>query len=157
MVSYYFKDREGLIIEAQIARYSEVIDTDQDAIRHAAMHASSADDFRNRMAKLVKHLVSIERHSNRKLRASVLGSAMNRPQLMKRIVDEQSGAIDRLGEALRIAQQRGLIKADINPRGVAEFVTAYIVGMVIVDLDPHQTSTKDKVATFDLFLSSLMP
>lgn len=157
MISYYFKDREGLITEAQIARYSTVIDTDQEVIRRAAMDASTPDDFRNRMSKLVKHLMSVDRHSNRKLRTSVLGSAMNRPLLMKRIVDEQSGAIDRLGDALRIAQQRGLIRTDINPRSVAEFVTAYIVGMVIVDPDPHQTSTKDKVATFDLFLASLMP
>lgn len=157
MVSYYFKDREGLIIEAQITRYSTVIDTDQDVIQRSAMEASSPDDFRMRMSNLVKHLMSVERHSNRQLRTSVLGSAMNRPELMKRIINEQSSAIDRLGEALQIAQQRGLIRSNINPRGVAEFVTAYIVGMVVVDLDPNQTSATDKVATFDLFLASLMP
>ena len=157
MISYYFRDREGLITEAQIARYSSVIDTDQDLIRGAAMNAESPEDFRHRMSNLVSHLMSAERHPNRRLRTSVLGSAMNRPSLMERIIGEQSGAIDRLGDALQIAQQRGLIRTDVNPRSVAEFVTAYIVGMVIVDLDPHQTSAEDKVATFDLFLSSLKP
>lgn len=157
MVSYYFKDREGLITEAQIARYLKVIENDQAVIRQAAEHATTPIDFQNRMYTLISRLVTAERHENRRLRTSVLGSAMNRPQLMARVIDEQSVVTDRLGDVLTIAQHRGLLRSDINPRAIAEFVTAYVVGLVVVDADPHQTSDEDKIATFNVFLEALRP
>lgn len=157
MISYYFRDREGLIAEAQIARYADVIDADLDVIMNISTNSSSPTDFKSRMSKLVRHLLTEERHPNRQLRASVLGSAIGRPQMLERIISAQSGAIDHIAEALRVAQKRGVIRADIHPRGIAEFVTAYIIGMVVVDLDPKQTTLKVKSATFDLFLDSLLP
>jgi AcrR family transcriptional regulator len=157
MVSYYFKDREGLIAEAHLVIFERGITQDSGLLMLAVEAAETPEDFQAVLKKLNREIVSSQRAVNRISRTVVLGSALNRPELLVRVNALQEKLIDDLEMVAAKAQQKGLLRADISPRAIGAFVTSYALGLIVADLDTHRPSDEELATIVDLVMLSLRP
>jgi AcrR family transcriptional regulator len=157
MISYYFKDREGLIAEAHLVIFERGITQDSGLLLSAVEAAQTPEDFQAVLAKLNREIVSSQRAVNRISRTVVLGSALNRPELLERVNVLQEQLIDDLELIATKAQQKGLFRSDIAPRAIGAFVTSYALGLIVADMDTHRPADEDLAKVIDLVMLSLRP
>lgn len=157
MVSYYFKDREGLIVEAQLAGYQEAVTHDSELLLDGVKRINSVDEFQEFVKLATRQVVSTNRLANRMSRVGVLGASVNRPDLRERVVAVQDQMISDMEEVARIAQERGLFRTDFSPRALGEFVTSYTLGLVVADLDPHRPDDEAIAHIIDILMDGLRP
>lgn len=156
MVSYYFGDREGLISEANIARFGEAGALDIAFMMDAARNVTTREEFVTLLRTSTRSVVSKDRAANRQARTSVIGSVANRPDLQANVVEVLDGLISGIEETMRVAIERGIITTSLDPRAVAEVVIAYTQGMIVADLDPKCPPREEIARVIDQFLESII-
>jgi hypothetical protein len=87
------------------------------------------------------------RTSVRLARISAIGVANGRPDLLARLGETTSGLTD--------LRRSGLLRADVEPRAVAAFISSYALGMVVVDLDARPADWADIAEVIGHFADSL--
>ncbi len=113
VIYYHFGSREGLVIAAQIERYSRQIRTDLKAIDRAVAQCESAEQLRE--ALLITWSRSMkQRAENRWRRSNVLGSAYARPELEAAVAAAQGQIIGGLVEILEPCRERGWLRDGID-------------------------------------------
>lgn len=155
MVSYYFRDREGLISEANIARFSEAGIQDIKFLVDAARNTQTREEFINILNLSTRAVVSEERAANRRIRTSVIGSIANRPDLQANVAQVLDQLISGTEEIVHIAVERGFVRTSLQPRAIAELVIAYTQGLIIADLDPKCPPREEIARVIDRFIGSL--
>jgi AcrR family transcriptional regulator len=133
---HHFGDRDGLIDAARLVQFSRMVDADIASIELLSTVASNAEEFREGLLALTMATQSDERRTNRLRRLSTLGASANRPALAEALAAEQERLTDRLADVVVTAQERGWVRADLDPRALASFVQAYSLGRVVMDIDP---------------------
>lgn len=156
MVSYYFKDREGLISEANIERFATAGVQDISFLVDAARNVKSRAEFVELLKVSTRAIVSPERAVNRRVRTSVIGSVANRPDLQANVVKVLDQLIGGTAEVVRIAVERGIISTTLDPRAIAEIVIAYTQGLIVADLDPLCPPREELAKVIDRFLESII-
>ena len=156
MVSYYFKDREGLISEANIERFATAGVQDISFLVDAARNVKSRAEFVELLRMSTRAIVSPERAVNRRVRTSVIGSVANRPDLQANVVKVLDQLIGGTAEVVRIAVERGIISTTLDPRAIAEIVIAYTQGLIVADLDPLCPPREELAKVIDRFLESII-
>lgn len=156
MVSYYFKDREGLISEANIERFATAGVQDISFLVEAARNVKSRAEFVELLRMSTRAIVSPERAVNRRVRTSVIGSVANRPDLQANVVEVLDQLIGGTAEVVRIAVERGIISTTLDPRAIAEIVIAYTQGLIVADLDPLCPPREELAKVIDRFLESII-
>lgn len=156
MVSYYFKDREGLISEANIERFATAGVQDISFLVEAVRNVKSRAEFVELLRMSTRAIVSPERAVNRRVRTSVIGSVANRPDLQANVVEVLDQLIGGTAEVVRIAVERGIISTTLDPRAIAEIVIAYTQGLIVADLDPLCPPREELAKVIDRFLESII-
>ena len=156
MVSYYFKDREGLISEANIERFSAVGEADNTQLVEAARAVATKDEFYGLLCTVTRTIVSEDRAVNRRVRTSVIGSVANRPDLQASVARELDKLISGTEEVIKVAIDRGFASPDLHPRAMAEMIIAYTQGLVVADLDPKAPPREELAKVIDRFIHSLL-
>lgn len=156
MISYYFKDREGLISEANIERFRTTVGEDNTAIVEAARNVRTRDEFFALLQAITREIVSADRASNRRVRTSVIGSIANRPDLHATVAAVLADLVSGTEEVVRVALERGLISTTLHPRAIAEIVLSYTQGLVVADLDPQCPPREELARVIDQFLRSIV-
>jgi AcrR family transcriptional regulator len=156
MVSYYFKDREGLISEAQLLKFREGVTQDTSGLLAGAMDVRTVEEFQKFLKAVTRDIVDLQRASNRMTRIVALGASESHPDLRRHVHPAQEELIDGLESVVTLAQQRGLIREDLEPRAVAVFVTAYALGLVVGDIDSKRPSDKAISEVVDVFTNGLL-
>lgn len=156
MVSYYFKDREGLISEANIERFGAAGVQDIAVMVDAARSVTTKDEFIKLLQASTRTIVSADRAGNRRIRTSVIGSVANRPDLQANVIQVLDQLISGTEEVVRIALERGIIKTTLNPRAIAEIVIAYTQGLIVADMDPMCPPREELAKVIDRFLISII-
>lgn len=157
MVSYYFKDREGLIVEAQLASYRAAVDQDAGLLLQGVKKFNTVDEFHDFVKLATRELTKISRLSNRISRVVVLGAAANRPDLKARVLEVQDKLINDLEEVATLAQEKGFFRKDLSARAIAAFVASYTLGLIVADLDPSRPSDEEIAQVIDTFITGLRP
>lgn len=157
MVSYYFKDREGLIVEAQLASYRAAVDQDAGLLLQGVKKFNTVDEFHDFVKLATRELTQITRLSNRISRVVVLGAAANRPDLQARVLEIQNKLINDLEEVATLAQEKGFFRTDLSARAIAAFVASYTLGLIVADLDPSRPSDEEIAQVIDTFIAGLRP
>jgi len=157
MVSYYFKDREGLIIEAQLASYRAAVDQDASLLLHGVKKFNTTDEFHDFVKLATRELTNISRISNRIARVVVLGAAANRPDLKARVLEVQEKLINDLEEVAVIAQEKGFFRTDLSARAIGSFVASYTLGLIVADLDTQRPSDEEMAQVIDVLMNGLRP
>jgi AcrR family transcriptional regulator len=157
MVSYYFKDREGLIVEAQLASYRAAVDQDAGLLLQGVKKFNTVDEFHDFVKLATRELTKISRLSNRISRVVVLGAAANRPDLKARVLEVQEKLINDLEEVAAIAQEKGFFRTDLSARAIGSFVASYTLGLIVADLDTQRPSDEEMAQVIDVLMNGLRP
>lgn len=156
MISYYFGGREGLIQEAQMLRFSSVVNDDIKALEKKARETTDVQDLREFLALVTRQIVTIDRASARATRLMAIGAALPRPDLLDVIADAQSTLVDELEKVILIGQARDLVRKDRDPRALAVFIMSYNAGLVVADIDRQRPSDADLAEVIDGFVDSFL-
>ena len=156
MISYYFRDREGLVSEANMERFRRATAEDNSALVEVARTAQSSHELLNILKMATRAVVSTERAINRQVRTSVIGSIANRPELHAAVATLLDELVTGTEEVVKVAKERGMLKPNLNTRAVAEVILSYTQGLIVADLDPNAPSREDIAQVIDHFLESLI-
>lgn len=156
MISYYFGGREGLIQEAQMLRFSSVVNDDIKALEKKARETTDVQDLREFLALVTRQIVTIDRASARATRLMAIGAALPRPDLLDVIADAQSTLVDELEKVILIGQARDLVRKDRDPRALAVFIMSYNTGLVVADIDRQRPSDAHLAEVIDGFVDSFL-
>ena len=130
---WFFKNREALINSALAERYirkmREMLDETTARARAGAVVPSEA-------AFGVADLTEEGRAEARAERIRVLAAAIDNPDLTLRVAELQRELIGQLADLVRVGQEHGVIRSDVNPHATAVMIHATTVGLAIVDLAP---------------------
>lgn len=137
---WFFKNREGLINNALAERYirkmREMLDT-------TTARASAGTVTPSEAAFGVADLAEEGRAEARAERIRVLAAALDNPDLALRIAEVQRELIGRLADLVKVGQEHGLLRADIDAHATAVMIHATTVGLAIVDLAPDLMPHQD--------------
>lgn len=156
MISYYFGGREGLIQEAQLVRFSSVVNDDIKALEKKARETTDVQDLREFLALVTRQIVTIDSASARATRLMAIGAALPRPDLLDVIADAQSTLVDELEKVILIGQARDLVRKDRDPRALAVFIMSYNTGLVVADIDRQRPSDAHLAEVIDGFVDSFL-
>lgn len=110
---HHFGNRDGLVIAAQIERYTRQVRADVDAIGRAVAKCESAEDLRTvLMVTWTRSLA--ERAESRWRRTNVIGSAYARPELAAAVARAQDDIVIWLFEILEPCRVRGWLRPGID-------------------------------------------
>ena len=136
---YHFGNRDGLVIAAQIERYTRQTDSDIAAIKRAVARCESSDDLRQTL--LITWTRSLaERSESRWRRTNVLGSAYGRPELEAAVARAQDRIVKGLVEILEPCRQRGWLRSGIDLTSAVAWHHSLLIGRVHIE---HGTTAGD--------------
>jgi AcrR family transcriptional regulator len=156
MISYYFGGREGLIQEAQLIRFSSVVNEDIKTLEKKAREATDIEDLRSFLTAVTREIVNLGRASARATRLMAIGAALPRPDLLEVVAEAQSTLVDEMEKVILIGQARDLVRKDRDPRALAVFIMSYNTGLVVADIDRQRPSDEDLALVIDGFVDSFL-
>jgi AcrR family transcriptional regulator len=138
LITHHFGSRDGLVVAAQQVRVAGAVAADVATIEAILLDVDDPQVLRERLAVLTAAIVDVGRASARMSRVAALASAHGRPAAgaaLGETVGELLGSLEVLIEG---ARERGLVRADVDPRALATLLQAYSLGLVLADLDPDR-------------------
>ncbi len=129
---YHFGNRDGLVIAAQIERYSRRTEADIAAIARAVARCESSDDLRQAL-RITWTRSLAERSESRWRRTNVLGSAYARPELEAAVADAQDKIIEGLVEILEPCRAKGWLRPEIDLASTIAWHHSLLIGRVHIE------------------------
>ena len=134
---YHFGSREGLVIAAQIERYTRQTRSDVEAIGRAVARCGSSDDLRMTLVITWKRSLA-ERAESRWRRTRVVGSAYARPELEAAVARAQDEIVAGLVEILEPCRDRGWLRDGIDLPSVVAWHHSLLIGRVHIEHGSQQ-------------------
>lgn len=155
---WHFEDRQGLIkaaIAEQIRRFSaETIVGMSEAIAESA----SKDDYLARLAPFIIDPFDRAQVRDRWGRLGILVEAQGDPELRAMMQDVQARHLEVVVELMTDAQQRGLLRRDLDPRAVAVVLSVINLGSNIIDvLGEHGPTPEAWWGLISFFINAMFP
>jgi AcrR family transcriptional regulator len=129
---YHFGSRDGLVIAAQIERYTRRNKADIGAIGRAVSTCASKEDMRTTLVSFWSGSFA-HRAENRWRRANVIGSAYARPDLEAAFAAAQDTIVADLVEILEPCRQRGWLRAGIDLVSVVAWHYSLMSGRIYIE------------------------
>ncbi len=136
-IYHHFGDRNGLIVAAQVRRFSRYAEAEIAALSDIVRSSDTVQQFREALRKLTLHTSSELRTAERWTRIAVLASTVGREDLVEQVRAIQTRLTDEFQAHVAQGQARGFFRSDLDARAIAVFVEAYSLGRVFNDLDGH--------------------
>lgn len=108
-----FGSRDGLVAAAHAERFRRAIDSITDPIATAVAAATTREELRSVIEQLAAAFQAPERAPLRRMQFAVMGAAVHDPVLHEAVDAALRSLIDRSSAALRLARDRGLVRADV--------------------------------------------
>lgn len=115
VVYHYFGSREGLVIAAQVERYTRYLRSDVERNAPAVAAARTKAQFRKAFLEFVGMVLS-SRSVERWVRLDAIGSAYARPELAAALAQAQDALVVAMVELLEPARERGWFRPGIDLR-----------------------------------------
>jgi AcrR family transcriptional regulator len=129
---HYFGNRDGLVIAAQVARYSRRSLGDIERIGAAVDRCTSAEELRQVLVVTWSRSLA-ERAENRWMRIGALGSAYARPELEAALAKAQDQIIIELARALEPGRERGWFRPGIDLVSTVAWHHSVLIGRVHIE------------------------
>lgn len=115
-------------------------------------NSASADEYWARMYEMSNDAQHPNREHRRSERHRILGMAGSNARFGAMLAVEQERLTVTLMDAISVAQEKGWVRADLDPRAIAVFLQAYTLGRTVDDvaenhLDPEAWTALIKVVT----------
>ena len=150
---HHFGNREGLIIEAQIAVFKSPIAQDLVPFTAAAAKISNAEELKEVLAVAVSAASRAENAKARAAQLAILSAANSRPLLAEAIAKEQAEVTSQIAAAFDGLSERGVIDPQVDTRLIGQYMQATILGQSVLDLG---AGPLDLTAYQDLLLKTLL-
>jgi hypothetical protein len=89
-------------------------------------------------------------------RLAAIAAAHGRPDLRAEVGATLAGLRGALEEVITAAQERGIVRGDLDAGAVATFLQAYALGLIVHDLDPDGVDRDALVATIRVAVEALL-
>ena len=132
VIYHYFGNREGLVIAAQIERYTRQTRTDFSALQRAVAACTSGAELRTALRITWKRSLA-ERAANRWRRINVVGSAYGRPELESAVARAHDDIVAGLTGILEPCRDRGWLRAGIDLPSTVAWQISVMIGRVHVE------------------------
>ena len=129
---YHFGSRDGLVIAAQIERYTRQTKADIAAIERAVERCTSADDLRTTL-RITWERSLAQRAESRWRRTSVIGSAYARPELEAAVARAQDDIVAALVDILEPCSDRGWLRPGIDLPSTVAWHHSLLIGRVHIE------------------------
>lgn len=129
---HYFGSRDGLVIAAQIARYSRRVIDDVEEYGVALAACTSRDEARTVLVGAWTRTMA-ERVDSRWVRTSALGSAFARPELAAALAQAQDDIVATLCRALEPCFYRGWLRPGIDLVSAVAWQHSVLLGRVHIE------------------------
>lgn len=147
----HFPDVDGLIEAAMVEVFRQQIDLYLGVARRLVEQSTDRHMFRDGLKRLLEALSELPAPV-RVQRAHTLVLGASRPELGQAVAEVQETLNDGWEELIRSAQERGLVRNDLNPRTVGVLVQSLSLGRIIDDVAVKQMSNSNWAeALFDVF------
>jgi AcrR family transcriptional regulator len=131
---HYFPNRESLIIAAHCHRLRLNLNGTIGVFLDAVKTCTSKEQFVEIMMGVYNYSFLPERTHVRKVRAELVGAAIQREDLRQEVVKELLHSMDAPTEACLLAQERGWLSSSIDARTFAIFNMSLISSLVYAEL-----------------------
>jgi AcrR family transcriptional regulator len=133
---HHFSDLQELVETAQLIRYSKWIDASIEFMTTYVLGATTKEEFVESLRKLTELTQSVDRKGARAERARALAACFDNPRMAKAMGEETQRHTDALADIIQEVQNRGLVRAEVDPKAVAVFIQSYTLGKMVNDYNP---------------------
>jgi len=133
---WFFKNRRALINAALAERYVRKMRQLTDAAEDIIAKGLVIGDPLDLLAEIAVRVGDPERVMARRESVQVLAAALDDPILAKHVADVQRTLLAQLTNVVRIAQEKRIIRSDVDAYSVAVMIQSTTVGLASVDLAP---------------------
>jgi AcrR family transcriptional regulator len=134
-IYHHFANRTELVTAAYVEWYWQCLKTD---IPVEAMMAlvETKEDYVRALRKTMEWSYRPERHHVRAIRLGVLGAAQRNPELAAAVNEINKKFLATVADSVLFAQQKGWLRADLDPMATAYWLHGQIVGRAVAEMDP---------------------
>ena len=86
----------------------------------------------------------------------LLGLATNRPYLQELLSGEQSRLNAAIADIIREAQERGLVRSNVDPLAVALLIQGYSLGLWLDDISAERVDPQAWIGLIDRLIATLI-
>ena len=137
IIYHYFGNREGLVIAAQVERYTRQTQTDISAIQRAVDLCTSSAELRTAL-RVTWERSFTQRTTNRWRRVNVVGSANGRPELESAISRAQDDIVREITAIFEPCRERGWLRADIDLASTVAWHHSMMISRVFIERGTRQ-------------------
>lgn len=138
LIRHHFGGRDGLIAEAQRQRLTGAAREDLAGVRAALEATTDTASLLASLATLTRSVSDRSRTDVRRSRLAAMAAVHGRPDAADEFGAVLGALLDELATLVTLAQGRGLVRTDLDPRAIATFIQACALGLIIHDLDPRR-------------------
>ena len=139
---YHFGNRDGLVIAAQIERYSRQIRQDIDAIGQRVSQCQSREELQTTLVDIWEKTL-VGREESRWRRVSVVGSAFARPELETEVLRAQDEIVAGLVAVLQPCNERGWLREGIDLPSAVAWQHGLLLSRVFIERGAQQGETDE--------------
>jgi len=155
-IYHHFTNRTELVNAAYVEWYWQCLKTEI-PVEAMMVLVDSREEYVRAVRKSMEWSYQPERHHARAIRVSVLGAAQRNPDLAIAINDINKKFLATIADAASVAQQKGWLRADLDPMATAYWLHGQIIGRTVAEMDPGHVDLAewDKVS-FEAVLGVLL-
>jgi len=155
-IYHHFTNRTELVNAAYVEWYWQCLKTEI-PVEAMMVLVDSREDYVRALRKSMEWSYQPGRHHARAIRVSVLVAAQRNPDLAIAINDINKKFLATIADAALVAQQKGWLRADLDPMATAYWLHGQIIGRTVAEMDPGHVDLAqwDKVS-FEAVLGVLL-
>jgi AcrR family transcriptional regulator len=131
---HFFEDFSELLEETFLVRFAASVEASGRAIKDIIKASTTQEGFFNAIEAVTKSSQARDNSAIRFQRARMLARCERNDRFRKSLGEIQENLTDFLAEAFEMAQQKGFVNHDFEPRTGAVFIQAYTLGKVVDDI-----------------------
>lgn len=142
-VYHFYGSREGLIEEAQAYRFEDGLRRVGVSLDEALARAHTKKKYRDTIRQWLGGVTASSNTEFRKIRTTVLASAVNNPDLAARIARIQEEHVARIASYLKYGIEQGWVDDDIDVQAIVVWTVTQLNGRLIIELDPKKKFARE--------------
>ena len=140
---HFFEDFSDLLEQAFLKRFAASVEASDKAIKETIAASTTATELFTGLAKITKASQDRKNSHIRFERARTLARAERNERFRKALGELQQQLTDSLTEGVTMAQTKGFITKEFQPRTLAVFIQAYTLGRIVDDITTRHMDDHD--------------
>ena len=140
---HHYGSMNGLIEAAQVERFRRANLGNAQELKRRVETAETLEEFTAVVDEMLDTFLNVKRAIFRMQRASALGSAYGRPDLMEALGHSQRDALEIGAEALNIAKNKGFIRKNLDSTAFVAWFDSQAFGRVLVEITQDKKLGKE--------------